>query len=241
MPAPSRVGTETINNSSVNRDPISFTHTTTADTDLLLVCLLVEGAEAVTGTPTFDSNNLTLIRDTGDTSSNSDVRIFVYGLISPGAVTNGTVSIDMTSNVNPSAVACINYTGTDTASVAAATNFINEDVNTSATSTGVHASGGSSGNTLFVVGCGQGEDMQPASVDNSFAEIWDEQTGTTANADFGHIGAELTTGLPSAVTITYGAPTSDENTSVLIELVVPAGINIPVVVHHYKQMATEHG
>jgi hypothetical protein len=110
MPAPTRVGTETIDNSSANRDPASFTHTTTATTDLLLVCVLIEGAEAVTGTPTFDSNNLTLIRDTGDTSDNADVRIYIYGLISPGAVTNGTVAVDFVSNVNPSAICCINYT-----------------------------------------------------------------------------------------------------------------------------------
>ncbi len=213
-----RVGTETINNSSSSRDPASFSHTTTADTDLLLVCVLIEGNEAVNGTPTFDGNDLTLIRDTGSTGSNGDVRVYVYGMVSPGAVT-GTVSVDFTSSVNPSAVACINYKGTDTITVGLATNFINEDVNTSGTSTGVHASGGTSGNALFVVGCGQGADMQPASVDNSFVEVWDQQTGTSNSSDFGHIGAEKLSSIPSAVTITYGA--TDENTSVLIELLVP--------------------
>ncbi len=212
---PTRVGSETIDNSSTGRDPASFSHTTTADTDILLVCILIEGAEAVTGTPTFDGDNLTLIHDTGSTGDNSSVRVYIYGKVSPGAKT-ATISVDFVSSVDPSAISCINYMGVDTTSVAAATNYLSEDVNTVGTSTGVHASGGSNGNTLFVVGCGQNEDMQPASVDNDFVEIWDEQTGSGSD-DFGHIGAELTMGLPSAVTITYGA--SGDNTSVLIELV----------------------
>ncbi len=235
MVAPTRVGTETINQSSANRDPASFSHTTTVDTDLLLVCVLIEGAEAVAGTPTFDGNDLTLIHDTG-VEGFSDVRIYIYGRVSPGSVT-GTVSVDFDSNVNPSAVCCINYKDTDTASVAAATNFLSDDVNTIESDTGVHASGGSSGNTLFVVGCGQGADMEPSTVDNSFVEIWDEETGVSNVSDFGHIGAELTTGLPSAVTITYGA--TDQNTSVLIELVVVGGGSsiAPLAAHHMKQMA----
>ena len=215
--AVTRVGSETIDNSSANRDPASFSHTTTSDTDLLLVCVLIEGNEAVDGTPTFDSSNLTLIRDTGDTTSNSDVRIYVWGIVTPGAKT-ATISVNFTSNVNPSAICCINYSGVNATSVATATNFISEDINTTATSTGVHASGGSANHALFVVGCGQGNDMQPAAVDNSFVEVWDEETGTNSASDFGHIGAELLTGAPSAVTITYGSPTTDQNTSVFIEL-----------------------
>ena len=219
MVAPTRVGTETIQNGSTSRSAESFSHTTTADTDILLVCVFIEGNEAVSGTPTFDGNDLTLIRDTGSTGAAADVRAYVYGQLAPGAVT-GTLAVSFTSTVNPDAVVCINYKDTDSASIAAATNFINEDINTTASSTGVHSSGGSSGNTLLVAGAGQGNDMQHASVDNSFAEVWDEQTGISSSQDFGHIGAELTTGLPSAVTITYGA--TDQNTSVLIELVAAA-------------------
>lgn len=229
MPAPSRVGTETIDNSSSNRDPATATHTTTSDTDLLLVCVITLGNENVTGTPTFDSDNLTLIHDVGQNNS-SDVRIQIWGIVSPGAKT-ATVSVDFISGVDPSVLAMINYKDVDTASVAAATNFINDDVNDVPTSTGVHASGGSLGNTLFVVGGGIGADMQPASVDNSFVEIWDEQTGTSTSTDLGHIGAELLTGLGSGVTITYAV--SDENTSVLIELVALVAAQDGIVMAPY--------
>ncbi len=210
----SRVGTETITNSSANAGDHSYSHTTTSDTDLLLLTVFLEGSEVITTTPTFDGDDFTLIRDTGDTGNNADVRVFVYEFRSPAAKT-ATIFVDFTGNVNPSASIAVNYSGAGSAK------FLSEDINTTASSTGVHASGGASTSALFVVGCGQGNDMQPASVDNSFVEVWDQQTGTSAAADFGHIGAELLTGAPSGVTITYGSPTSDQNTSVLIELLVP--------------------
>lgn len=221
MVAPTRVGADTISNSSVNRNPISFTHTTTSDTDILIVCILVEGGEFVdTPTPTFNSVDMTEIADTGS-QSNSDVRLYAYGLVSPGAVTNGTVNFDFGSNLNPSAAVALNYTDSDTASVAAATNNISQDVNTSNTSTAVMASGGSSGNTLLAFACGQGSDMEPISWSGSFAEIWDEETGADTNADFGHAGAELTSGPPSGVTATFS--TSDQNTGLMIEIVAAGG------------------
>jgi len=218
MPAPSRTGSETFNDSSSAVTSHSYSHTTTSDTSLLLLVIHIEGNESISGTPTFDSANFTLITSQSATGSNGDTRSFIYGMVSPGAKT-ATISISFASNVNPSTSICINYKDTETSTVAAATNPIDDVQNTSTASTAVFSSGGASGNALFVATVGQGADMQPLSFDNSFAEIWDRQTGTSNAADFGHGGAELLTGLPSGVTCTFGA--TDENGGILIELLVP--------------------
>lgn len=226
--AVTQVGSHTTENSSSSVGSHSYSHTTTADTDLLVLVVQLEGNEEVDGTPTWNSLNFTLIDAGTDTGSNGDTRTYIYGMVSPGAAT-ATVSISFLSNCDPSMSACINYAGTDTASVAAATNVVDAVSNTSTTSTTVFSSGGASGNGLFVTGVGQGQDMQPASLDNGFSEIWDEQTGGSSTRDFGHIGGELLSGLPSGVTITWGA--TDENSGVLIELVAAAAGGAPGQTH----------
>jgi len=233
-PTITRVGSETINNSSSDVSSHSYSHTTTAATDLLLLVVHIEGAESVSGTPTFDGDDFTLIRDTGDTSSNTDVRSYIYGQVSP-TVTTGTVAISFTTIVNPSASICVNYTNTDTTDVATATNFLTDDVNTSATSTNVHASGGTAGNCLFITVAGQGADTQPMGYSDKFVRIWDDETGTSSTVDFGHGGAEANVTVPSAVTATLQV--SDENTGILIELVREPG-HVPYRYPYHKQLRT---
>lgn len=229
MPAPSRVGTPTINTSSANRTSVSFSHTTTGDTDLLLVTFILEGGETISGTPQFNSSDLTLIRDTGSTSNLADVRVYVYGMVSPGAVT-ANITATFTSNVNPSVVICRNWADTETASVVAATNFISEDVNFDPSTTSVLTSGGSSGNTLYAVGGFQGANGAPVGWSSAaFSEITEGTTGPSTTSDFAYADAEYTT-LPAGTTITWSS--DDENTAVLIELVAlspPSGTGAQTV------------
>jgi hypothetical protein len=215
-----RTGTFTVDHSTAVTLTHNYTHTTTADTDLLLVFVHVEGIEAVSGTPTYNAASMTLIQDQGAAVDNNDTREYVYGIVSPGAVVDGTVDVDFASNVNPSTSWAINYHGTDTASVAAATNQAGSDQNTTASSTVVMSSAGTSGNALVISVFGQGNDMIPISFDNSFVELWDAETGGgSATADFGGAAAEKLSA-PSAVTATFSA--TDENSGLMVELVMPS-------------------
>ncbi len=197
----------------------SIAHTVDSGTDLLLVYIGTEGGEAISGTPQWSlGGNLTLIDQFGASGNAGDCIGYWYGLVSPASGA-GTVTITFTSNVNPAWTAAINYIGVDTASVAAATNFLSEDVNDTATSTAVHASAGTAGNALIFGGHGQGEDMNPSSNATGFTEVFDTQTGTSKTADFACNISELLDSAPAAITVTWGA--SDENTSGYIELVIP--------------------
>jgi len=120
---PVEVGTRTINNSSSNTTQHLFSHTTTIDTDILIVWIHIEGNEAISGTPQFNSTNMTLIGDTGSTGSNADTRTLCYGIVGQSNVT-ANVDVNFTSNSNPSAVIAVNYSGVDPVSVAAATNHL---------------------------------------------------------------------------------------------------------------------
>ena len=220
--AVTRVGTETIDVRTVTGTSHSFSHTVPTGCDLLIVCAGAQASASVTGTPSWDGNNLTLINQTTSSAGNADANNWCYGLLSPSNAT-GTLSLAFLANNEAAWVACVNFAGTDTASIAAATNFVTEDVNDAETSTSVHASGGSSGNALLFVGNFVGADGSPATNNASFTEIYDTDTGGGAgnNNDFSCYIAELLSGLPSAIVVTWGA--TDENASQLIELV--NGIN----------------
>ena len=211
--------------------PVGFkdgVHTTTADTDLLMHFVAIEGNEAPDSTPSrFDisdtNQSLTLIADTGSTGSNTDVRLLAYGLVSPGAVTTADCRFDVAIEAAQIASIWVNFAGVVTSSVAAATNFENEKVNTAASSTTVIPSGGSTGNPLICWAAANGNDMAPSSVDNSFTELLDNVTAATT-ADYAYSLSSLLTGGPSAVTVSWNV--SDENSGLLIELIPAASTNL---------------
>jgi len=216
-----RVAPLTIDNSTAGVTSHSFSHTTTGDTDLLLLYVHIEGNESVSGLPTFDGADFTVIQEQASTGNNGDTRSHVYGLISPGKKT-ATIAVSFASSSDPSCCICVNYHGVDTASVAAATNQAGSVQNTTTSATVAFSSAGTSGNGLVASVVGQGADMSPMSFDNSFLELWDHETGGgSAITDFGHGGAELLSGIPSALTVTMGA--TDECGGLMVELVVPAG------------------
>jgi len=203
-------------------------HTTASDTSLLLNLVAIEAHEAPEdATPSrFDisdtNQTLTLIGDTGYTGSSSDVRLLAYGLVSPGAVVDANCRFDVEFDADQIASIWINFSGTITSSVAAATNYENEKVNVAATSTTVIPEGGSTGNPLICWAAANGNDMAPSSVNNSFTELLDNVTAATT-ADYAYHLSMLSGG-PSAATVTWN--TTDENSGILIELVPATSTNL---------------
>ena len=214
--AVTRVGTESLDVWTASQQSHSFSHTVPVGCDLLIVCAGVQASASVSGTPSWNANNLTLINQTTSSGLNTDCNNFVWGLISPSNAT-GTMALSWNSARDASWCACINFAGNVTTSVAAATNFVTEDVNDAASTTSVHASGGSSGNALLFTGNHFWGAGSPATNNASFTEIYDTDTGDTTVNDFACYIAELLSGLPSAITVTWG--NSNENASQLIELV----------------------
>lgn len=201
MATPSRVGSETTFTDTTGTltpaKTVRLSHTTTADTDLLIFAVFHrENDSWGTDPATFDSTVMTLIAEKNDSTSSGDVAVRVYGLISPGAKT-ADCDFLFSNSPNPTAGICINYTDVDTASVAAATNHLTGSGspysdNTGSGTTVVFTSGGSSGNQLLAFAVGAGDDSGPMTNDDSFTEIWDAETGGGAgsSADLAVYAAE---------------------------------------------------
>ena len=222
--AVTRGATVTDKQISANTTNGNFNHTADANTTLMILYVALEGNEGDPTTPIWDvagdNQTFTVIHNEGQTGANADCRSIFYGLVNP--ITTGSeklITMTYETNVNPAWTAAVNFLGTDTSSVANATNFLSVDQNTGATNISVHASAGSAGNALLVGGHGQGNDMQPASNDESFTEIFDIQTGGSPTADFAGYLAELLDSAPSAVEIDWAE--TDENCSIFIEILVP--------------------
>jgi len=216
----SRIGTDTDGDSTNTGTAISFSHTVPSGASLLLLAIHMEGNETVDVVPTWDGDNFTLIRATA-LVANSDFRSFLYGFVAPAAKT-ATIAATVSDSLFRG-VAAINFAGTVTTSVAAAVVFLSEDSNTANTSTNVHASAGSSPNALFVTAGWRGGDITPSTVSDSFLEIYDRATGTSATSDCSHTASWLQDGAPSAVTITMGG--SDQNAGIFVELVAAAVVS----------------
>ena len=229
MPAPSRVGDITIDRDTTSEDLHTTTHTTTADTDLLLIIVSIEGAETIENATTWDGVEPGVIEIQTEALSNNECEFYIYGVVSPGAKTADFVT-DFLANVNPYFVALINYTDVDTTDLATAVNLIDDVVNlTNQDPEDVTlSSGGSSGNTL--VACGsinRGLADDSSSMSDSFVKYIDRDTNEPSQptaggpSDIQTVVGELLTGLPSGVTITFGTG-PDETSGVLIELVAAA-------------------
>lgn len=215
--AVTRVGTDSSYfETTTGTNSYDMSHTTPSGASILIVSACMLGNRAFNGVATWDTDDMDLIGETALTSSGvPDVGI--WGFVSPAAKT-ANVNVSWTNASEPFWIAAQSFAGTVTTSVPDATNLV-ETVTNGATSTTVFASGGSSGNALLVVAGAIGDDMDPASNDAGFTEILDQGTGggSGINADLCCYIAELLSGLPSAVTITWA--TSDDNSGMLIELV----------------------
>lgn len=226
MAAPSRVGTETTfiaGGSGSGASSISFSHTTTAATNILIVAFAVEGNNSISSVQ-FNSTNMTLIRDTGSTADSRDIRIYIYGMVSPGNTTANVTATHSDAN-DPVIARCTNWTDAETSSVANATNFISEEQDTAPSTTAVLSSGGSSGNTLYAFGSQQSGTRTATWSSAAFTEIAEFETGTSTTVDISGVDGEYTSP-PAGTTITWS--TSEENTGVLIEIIAASGGDVNV-------------
>ena len=201
-------------------------HTVGAGTDFLLALIAFEGNEAINPVAgcTWLGTDLTEIDDTGSTADNSDLRIYAYGMVSP-EVGSGNAGTKYQYTGAPAVSVWMNFTGTATASVAAATNAISNVSNTSVTSTSVLSSGGTAGNSLIVFGAAQTSYMNPASVGGSFTTLFDYTTASGAAEFAYHLSTYYGISAATAATITWAS--SNENAAVMIELVAAGIENLP--------------
>lgn len=242
LPAPASVtrGATTTNASltgTISNADGNFSHTVDSGTTLTLLTVCLEGLEIVNPTPVWDSatanETFTLVHDNGLQADNGDVRCYAYGLVSPTAKT-AQIDLDWNGSALQVCIHAVNYAGTETSSVAAATNFLSEDVNATPSGSMVHASAGTAGNALVMFGCAIGGDMDPAtqSAGTTFNEIFDGATGTDTTSDASYWYGDLGNQAPSAITVDWAG--NDENSSIFIEIVAASGgsSTIPVIMHH---------
>ena len=222
-----RGATVSIFTSSIGATSVSDSHTVDSGTTLLFVTTSMEAGEGLdAGPPAWNTTEtMTLIRATTNSGSNQDVRNNTYALVNPTATT-ANITYSHTSTDNMSHVA-VNYLGTETSSVAAATNALNEDVNDTATSTTVLASGGAAGSTLVAVGVFKGGDGDPASNNASFNELADSSTGASTTSDTSFYVADLI-GISGATAVTITWAGTDENAGQLVEIIPAAAGDVDV-------------
>ena len=222
MAAITRGATLSSNSRTATGTDASTTHTVDVGTTLLIVSTFYEAAETVTATPSWSGNgtpqDLTLIDATTSSGNSADMAMETWALINPTAEVGGSVTVTHSENDNFITTAT-NYLGTNTVSVAAATNFLAEDVNDTATGSTVFSSAGNAGNALYFAAGFKGDDGVDGDVapPTSFFEIFEGASGTSANADIAAYVCDLLDGAPSAATLTWAV--TDENSGHYLELV----------------------
>lgn len=189
-------------------NPITFSHTTTSTTELLLVSITTSAAETVS-TVTFDSVSMSLIHGTTPSLVGQDSYSLVYGLVVPAAQKNKTANCVVTfGNAAATTISADNYTGVDTTDLASATNYISDAVNDAPSSSTVLSSGGTSGNLMFGM----------AGIrTNTITASWGSLTEISELAGGLYVLTTADGPAPDGDTVTWSG--SDENAGVLIELV----------------------
>lgn len=228
-------------NSDTGQTTLEITHTTTADTDIVFIAAGSRNETAdidissiedwVTTTEPF-----TAISRTNGAADPNEQLFEVWALVSPTAKTE-TITVTWDDTQDWHWIIMANYAGNDITSVAAATNIIQEVDNASSGTTTVFASGGTSGRGLVVFAGARGNDGTPASINASFVEIIDTDTGGVSghNNDNSLFHAYLLDGAPAAPTVQW--TDSDPNAGVMIELVLAsAGSATVPLLHHQKNL-----
>ena len=151
----------------------SVAHTVDADTTLLVVTFHSEGDLTISDVYWNTTELMTEIDSVVTSSSGGDVRVWAFGLVTPTAGAHD-ITFSVAGGGDNLSVVPINYLGTETASVADATNVIDSEDNGNNASQTVAMSGGTtSGSTLFIAGTFRGNDGDPAteSNDGNFADV----------------------------------------------------------------------
>jgi hypothetical protein len=237
--AVTRVGTQVIEvETTTGASSETLSLTTVSGTTLILCSSAILANRSFTPVPTWDGNDMTLIRETVTGTSSNHVELGTWGYVSPAATTANAV-VNFGNNGEPHWWACSTYSGTLTASVAAATEYLAEVIDngdpTPAGPTAVYASAGTSGNALYLAGGCIGDDCDPATDDGGFEDVFNQGTGggSGTNGDttsfIGFVGA----GLPLAVTLTWAV--TDDHSSHEIEIIAAAGTQVQLLSHYLSE------
>jgi hypothetical protein len=215
-------GATVSNNTYAGGTDASVSHTVDSGTTLLIVSIGRRADQTISGDVTWNTTEtMTLIDETTRSGSGGDNVVSTYGLVSPTATT-ATVSVTTGGAAGSKVSSAVNYIGTVTSSVAAATNFLEEDVNNSPSATLVFASNGTSGNALYVAAAGHGGDMDPAASSSSvYNELVDVASGADTNDDTAGWVGDLLNSAPAGTTITWNA--TDESAGHHLEIVAAGG------------------
>jgi len=221
----------TTSNLDDNTGTVSVPHTVDSGTDLLLLTVHTYANPTISTTPAWNTTETMTLIDHAEGGSGGDVDCYIYGLVSPTAATD---SIDFTTSFSLISCTAVNYAGTDTTSVAAATNVLDTYVDNTGTGSTTDLTGGTSGsagNGLFVAATGGDTNATPASNDASLNEIFD-----TVNSNLSYYVADDVAGAPGTTTVTWS--TTAENSGSLIELVAASGGSsvAPLAFRHLMQM-----
>jgi len=232
--AVTQLGSTTIGSHSANASSQTLSsHVVTSGTDLLIVCEGHRSNQTTTGVDFNTSEALTLIADNAAAIvDQNDPYISVWGIVSPTATTADIVATYSGGTVSWGFIAATNYDGVDNASVAAATNSLEEITETTGGSTTAFSSAGSAGNALAVCASMIGGNGDPVSNNASFAELAEGDTGAlTGNGDATYYNIHLLDSAPSAVTITWNK--SDEHAGEYFEIVA-AGVGSTTAVQRRR-------
>ena len=165
----------------------------------------------------------TQVSESTRSGSSGDAAVDIWALLAPTDVNHSvTFNWGVAAGPNAAWAALINVSGIDTASVAAATNDIEEQVdNIGSNSMTFSPGGGTSGNICLVAVSVIGDDASTTwTNDESETVLVDVETGGGAGNNDDHSGYVAHMPAPSSPAITWN-PT-DENAGLLIELVEPS-------------------
>ena len=212
--------------SSASSATLDITYTVPSGTELLILAFAArQGTVSTVEDWTTTTEPFVGILTTAPSHAN-DCSPYIYGIVNPTAKTN-TITITWTGAINWQWATMFSLAGNDTTDVATAVNLLQNDEYAFSTTT-AFTSAGSAGNGLVAIGAGIGDDRAPSSIDNSFVEILDGNTGGTSdnngNADCSYHVAYKLDDAPSAATITW--TNNDYQAGAYLEIVAAGGTSI---------------
>jgi hypothetical protein len=198
-----------------------------SNTTLLVVFFGSEGDLTISSVAWNTSETMTEIGSVTTSSSGGDVRVWAFGLVNPTTGSH-SVSYSVSGSGDNAWAVPINYLGTETSSVANATNLIDSDDNGNNAAATVAMSGSTtSGSTLVIGGTFRGADGDPASESNdgnfSTIQTGDTGGGSTSTDTSYYVGDYIVGGSGGTIspTINWTGSASDECVGVFFEILEP--------------------
>lgn len=173
----SRVGSESEGFAAydANWGPLNIGHTIPSGATLVMVSATVPANKDDIGGIVWDTigvnEALTLVHATTSSDSGGDVKTFTYAIVNPTAKSADMRISPVGADNSTISAGVVNYDGTETASVAAATDFHEEDVNNTNSATLVFASAGTGGNLLYAAGGFVNNDADPIALSGTWTDV----------------------------------------------------------------------